>query len=182
VVDHCKYAEPALKTIEGTLHPLVYGWIDAGVAVLTGQDPLRHSLQPLRGWTFAEQEEDWEGLAERVGGLIGRERRSDVRDALLREWIWRLAYFLMPSVSGVAKGVTKVFGKQAEQVEQAKLVDLWRSGQGVINRYLQEIFTFLADKRMNDLAAKLKGGVEEYARELNLSLGRDIGPGPDAHP
>jgi hypothetical protein len=91
--------------------------------------------------------------------------------------VWRLAYFLMPSVSGVTKEVTDIFTKQP------KLGELWRSDKGVITRYHQEIFTFLANKRMNDLVEKLRAGVEEYAGEIGLSLGPfGISPPPDTRP
>jgi hypothetical protein len=178
VVDRCQYAEPAIKTIEGTLHRLVYGWIDAGVAVSMSVGPSRQCLLPLKGRTFAEQEKDWKRLAERVGELIiGSESRGDIRNALLREWIWRLAYFLMPSVSGVTKDVTKIFA------EQANLKKQWADGADAITRYHQEIFDFFRDKGMNDLAAKLKDRVEDYAHAMKLSLGPfDMGPQPHAHP
>lgn len=80
VVDRCQYPEPDIKTIDR----LVYGWIDAGVAVLSmGVGPSRQCLLPLKGRTFAEQKKYWERLAERVEELIRIEGLSDIRHALL---------------------------------------------------------------------------------------------------
>jgi hypothetical protein len=83
----------------------------------------------------------------------------------------------MPSVSGVTKDVTKIFA------EQANLKKQWADGADAITRYHQEIFDFFRDKGMNDLAAKLKDRVEDYAHAMKLSLGPfDMGPQPHAHP
>lgn len=154
VVDECEKLLP-LRSVEGTLQPLVYGWINAGQAVWHRREPeeaLRNTKEN------SEQMLQWE--QEKVAQLTDVAEGGGVRGAQVGEWLWRLAYFLSPTVSGVTPDVVKIFARQD------KLKVEWGRARDAITDYHQEIITFLVDNKMNTLAKQLGHAMDDHLKAL----------------
>jgi len=72
------------NSIEKTLEPLVYGWIDAGQAVWSGKEPF--SLRPGSKSAQIVHPLPWTELAEKVAELVPVAKKGGIKGALLKPW------------------------------------------------------------------------------------------------
>ncbi len=142
VVEDCEQVAPK-NSIEKTLEPLVFGWIDAAWAVWCGGEPC--TLREPR---------DWIELAQKVAGLIAFARQERIKGVM--DWLRRLAYFLSPAVSGVSLDVVNEF------VAQDHLKAEWEVSAGLITADHQRIINFFVEKKMNTLVKQLGRAVNEH--------------------
>ena len=135
----------------------MYGWINAGQAVWHHQPP----EETLRGRkTNSDQKPQWEKLAEKVGQLAKTAEVGGIRGELVGEWLWRLAYFLSPAVSGVTPDVVKAFAAQVQLTRE------WEKSRDMIEGYHEEIINFLVEKKMNTLAKQLSHAMDDHLKAL----------------
>jgi hypothetical protein len=150
------------NSVEKSLEPLVFGWIDAAVAVWTGEEPIR--FPDPKDSTEIAPTLPWTELAQKVAALIPLEIKE------VMEWLLRLAYFLNPAVSGVRPDVTKAF------VAQDRLRAEWNQSVDRITGYHQEIIDFFIDRNMNTLVEPLGRAMNNHL--LNVLFAKDSPPVP----
>lgn len=139
-------------SIEETLEPLVFGWIDAGQAVWSGKEPC--ALGDPRDSTQIVHPLPWTELAQKVAALVTSARRGRIKGSM--EWLRRLAYFLSPAVSGVSLNVVNAF------VAEGRLKAEWEQSAALIIAHHQKIIDFFVEKKMNALVKQLGRAVNEH--------------------
>ena len=139
-------------SIEETLEPLVFGWIDAGQAVWSGKEPC--ALRDPRDSTQMVHPLPWTELAQKVAALVTPARRGRIKGSM--EWLRRLAYFLSPAVSGVSLNVVNAF------VAEGRLKAEWEQSAALIIADHQKIIDFFVEKQMNALVKQLGRAVNEH--------------------
>ena len=142
------------NSVERTLEPLVFGWIDAAQAVWTGDKPF-YFLDP-KDRTEIVDPVPWTELAQKVAGLIPLAKKG----GSVKEWLCRLAYFLSPAVSGVSPVVVKAF------VKQDQLRTEWEQSADLIRGYHQEIIDFFKGKKVDTLAGRLEDAVKGHLDDV----------------
>ena len=99
-------------------------------------------------------------MAEKVGQLAKTAEVGGIRGELVGEWLWRLAYFLSPAVSGVTPDVVKAFAAQVQLTRE------WEKSRDMIEGYHEEIINFLVEKKMNTLAKQLSHAMDDHLKAL----------------
>lgn len=151
---------------------LVYAWIDAAIATLLRKEPLLCSKKIFEENSKLSKDSKWiiakgAELAERLNSLFPEIiEKEDARGTLVKEWLIRLANFLMPEVSGIEKEFVEPFGEKQE------LARFWKGSWSDVKQFRKEIFDRFEQMGMEkDLAQKLKDKGEcEYAKTMGIPL------------